>query len=177
MFSNTTDIIEPLAVYPIRFSKWSGPDGLEQFIIQQTGCKPYSGAGICPRIQQQTTILRSVDNTYYYDDNLSNPHEVQYTLFGHNGDQSEYEPKFNAPLLDINKTKHIYLYRVRPNGRAKEYLWYGQYNIVGSTKKPHPGKDGIMRDIILLHLKRPPGRTLVAIQELGTSVGIDSFSG
>lgn len=134
------------------FSKWSGPNGLEQFIIQQTGCRPYSGAGICPRIKQQTTILRSVDNTYYYDDDLSDPNRVQYTLFGHNGDQSECEPKFNAPLL--NKTKHIYLYRVRRNGKTQEYMWYGKYTIVGSTKKPHPGKDGIMRNIILLHMQQ-----------------------
>lgn len=139
---------------PRLFSKWSGPDGLEQFIIQQTGCRPYSGAGICPRIKQQTTILRSVDNTYYYDDDLSDPNRVQYTLFGHNGDQSEYEPKFNEPLLNLNKTKHIYLYRVRRNGKTQDYLWYGKYTIVGSTKKPHLGKDGIMRDIILLYMQQ-----------------------
>ena len=42
----------------ITFSKWSGPDGLEQFIINQTGCKPYSGAGINPRIDKKTTILK-----------------------------------------------------------------------------------------------------------------------
>ena len=29
----------------ITFEKWSGPEGIEQFIINQTGCKPYSGAG------------------------------------------------------------------------------------------------------------------------------------
>ena len=38
----------------ITFSKWSGPDGIEQFIINQTGCKPYSGAGINPRIEKKT---------------------------------------------------------------------------------------------------------------------------
>ena len=51
----------------ITFSKWSGPDGIEQFIIDKTGCKPYSGAGINPRINKKTTILKSVDNTYYSD--------------------------------------------------------------------------------------------------------------
>ena len=25
----------------ISFTKWSGPEGIEQFIINQTGCKPY----------------------------------------------------------------------------------------------------------------------------------------
>ena len=34
----------------IAFSKWSGTDGIEQFIVKQTGRKPYSGAGINPGI-------------------------------------------------------------------------------------------------------------------------------
>ena len=34
----------------ITFSKWSE---MEQFIINQTGCKPYSGAGINPRIKKK----------------------------------------------------------------------------------------------------------------------------
>ena len=55
----------------ISFTKWSGREGIEQFIINQTGCKPYSGAGINPRVQKKTTILRSVDDTYYYDDDMS----------------------------------------------------------------------------------------------------------
>ena len=75
--------------YP--FSNLSIPalqdDGMKEFIINQTQCKPYSGAGICPRVKQKTTILRSVDNTYYYADNLNDVRNVKYTLFGHYGDQ------------------------------------------------------------------------------------------
>ena len=41
---------------PIRFLKWKGPEGIEQYIIEQTGCKPYSGAGISPRINKKTPI-------------------------------------------------------------------------------------------------------------------------
>ena len=52
----------------IIFNKWTD---LEKFIIQETGCKPFSGAGICPRPNKKTTILKSIDNTYYYDDDLS----------------------------------------------------------------------------------------------------------
>ena len=85
----------------ITFSKWSGPDGIEQFIINQTGCKPYSGAGINPRIEKKTTILKFVDNTYYYHDDMSDINNIQYTLFGHNGDQDETEKKFNEPLLHL----------------------------------------------------------------------------
>ena len=44
----------------IVFKKWSGPNN---FIIQTTGCKPFSGAGINPRVDKKTTILRSVDRT------------------------------------------------------------------------------------------------------------------
>ena len=138
----------------IHFSKWSGPEGLEQFIIKETGCKPFSRAGINPRINKKTTIIRSVDNTYYYDDDMSDVNSVKYTLFGHNGDQNEYEKKFNEPLLNPDKTKHIYLYRVKLDGRKKEYLWYGKYEIIGKNNKQHIGKDKMMRNIIILSLRK-----------------------
>jgi hypothetical protein len=136
------------------FSKWSGPEGIEQFIINQTGCKPYSGAGINPRIKQKTTILRSVDNTYYYDDDLTDINNIEYTLFGHNGDQNENEKKFNEPLLNKNKTQHIYVYRVRKNGKKTEYVWYGKYEITNKSNKQHIGKDRNIRNIIILSLKK-----------------------
>lgn len=138
----------------ITFSKWNGPEGMEQFIINQTGCKPYSGAGINPRIERKTTILKSVDDTYYYDDDMSDINNVKYTLFGHNGDQDENEKKFNEPLLNTEKTQHIYLYRIRKNDKTKEYVWYGKYEIVDKNTKPHIGKDNIMRNIIILSLRK-----------------------
>jgi hypothetical protein len=138
----------------ISFPKWSGPDGIEDFIIKLTGCKPFSGAGINPRIDKKTTILRSVDDTYYYDDDLSDVNNVNYTLFGHNGDQDENEIKFNEPLLNQDKTQHIYLYRLKIKGNKKEYMWYGKYEIVDKIIKPHIGKDRIMRNIIVLSLKK-----------------------
>jgi len=138
----------------ITFSKWYGPDGIEKFIIDRTGCKPYSGAGISPRKNKETTILKSVDDTYFYDDDLSNINNVKYTLFGHNGDQSENEKKFNEPLLNKNKTQHIYLYRVRKNNKKTEYIWYGKYEIVEKNTKSHIGEDYIMRNIIILSLKK-----------------------
>ena len=138
----------------IHFSKWGGPEGLEQYILNQTGCKPYSGAGINPRVAQQTTILKSVDGTFYYDDDMSDINTVKYTLFGHNGDQDEKESKFNEPLLNPEKTKHIYLYRVKSEGNSKEYLWYGKYTITGKERKSHIGKDKQNRMITVLHLNR-----------------------
>lgn len=138
----------------ITFSKWGGPDGIENFIINHTGCKPYSGAGINPRFEKKTTILKSVDNTYYYDDDMNDINNVKYTLFGHNGNQDEYEKKFNEPLLNRNKTHHIYLYRVKINDNKKEYIWYGKYEIFDKINKKHIGKDNIMRNIILLSLKK-----------------------
>jgi len=137
----------------LSFSKWSGPEGIEQFIFNQTGCKPFSGAGINPRINKKTTILKSVDDTYYYDDDLSDINNVKYTLFGHSGDQNENEKRFNEPLLNKNKTQNIYLYRVKKNGKKKEYLWYGKYDIIDKNKKIHIGKDQVMRNIIVLSLK------------------------
>ena len=93
-------------IEPMRFLKWGGPEGLETYIIEQTGCKPYSGAGINPRVDKKTTLLRSVDGTEYYDDDMSDINNPKYTLFGHNGDQDETEKKFNEPLLNINKTQN-----------------------------------------------------------------------
>jgi len=138
----------------ITFSKWSGPDGIERFIINQTGCKPYSGAGINPRIEKKTTILRSVDNTYYYDDDMSDINNIQYTLFGHYGDQDETEKRFNEPLLNINKTQNIYLYRVKKNEKKTEYIWYGKYEIIDKNVKQHIDKDYNKRNIIVLSLRK-----------------------
>jgi hypothetical protein len=115
------------------------------------GCKPYSGAGINPRPAFKTTMLKSVDDTYYYADNLENPEKVEYTLFGHNGDQDENEKKFNEPFLNPEKTEHIYLYRVTKD-RKQKYIWYGKYKIVGRTIKRNVGKDYAMRNIIVLSM-------------------------
>jgi hypothetical protein len=138
----------------IFFSKWSGPEGIEQFILNQTGCKPYSGAGINPRIERKTTLLRSVDDTYYYQDDLSDNEHIKYTLFGHNGDQDENEKRFNEPLLNKEKTQHIYVYRVKMNGRKREYIWYGKYEITDKHIKSNIGKDKRLRNVIVLSLKR-----------------------
>jgi hypothetical protein len=136
------------------FSKWSGPDGIEQFIKNQTGCKPYSGAGINPRIELKTTLLKSVDDTYYYQDDLSDIQQIKYTLFGHNGNQDENEKMFNEPLLNKEKTQHIYVYRVKLNGPTKEYVWYGKYEITDKQTQSHIGKDRQLRNIIVLSLTR-----------------------
>jgi hypothetical protein len=138
----------------IRFQAWSGPDGIEQYIINQTGCRPFSGAGINPRIDKYTTILRSVDDTYYYDDNMSDIENVEYTLFGRNGDQDENEKRFNEPLLNKEKTHNIYLYRVTQNGRKREYIWYGKYEIIHKYTKRHIGEDRNMRNIIMISLRK-----------------------
>ena len=124
--------------------------------IKETGVKPFPGSGIKNYCKEETTILRSVDNTYYYDDKLRDDdyQKVEYTLFGHNGDQNENEKKFNEPLLNPDKIKHIYLYRVKTNEKKKEYLWYGKYKIVGKYNKLHQGKDNIMRTIIILKLNQ-----------------------
>lgn len=139
---------------PLRFDKSKGPFGIEKYIFDQTGVNPFTGCGIKYYAKQQTTLLKSVDNTYYYDDNLCDPQNVEYTLFGHNGDQNEDEKKFNEPLLNPDKTKHIYLYRLKINNKKKEYLWYGKYKIVDRYSKLHQGKDKIMRRIIVLKLSQ-----------------------
>ena len=75
-------------------------------------------------------------------------------MFGHNGDQDESDRKFNEPLLNPEKTEHIYLYRVSTNGKKLEYLWYGKYEIIGQNTRAHQGKDYIMRNIVVLSLRK-----------------------
>jgi len=138
----------------ISFSNWLGIDGIEQYIVNKTGCKPYTGAGIFIKFENNTAILKSVDDTYYYDDDLRDIENVKYTLFGHNGDQDENGRKFNEPLLNKEKTQHIFLYRVKIDGKKKKYIWYGKYEIGDKNTKLHIGEDRIMRNIIVLSLKR-----------------------
>ena len=145
----------------LTFSKWSGPEGIEEFIKNKTGCKPYSGAGINPRISKHTTILRSVDDTYFYNDDLSNVDLVKYTLFGHNGDQDENEKRFNEPLLNSEKTKHIFLYRKANSKRENVYMWYGKYEIIEKERKQHIGKNNELRSIIVLTLKKIDDSNLI----------------
>jgi hypothetical protein len=136
------------------FSKWNGEDGILKYIESRTGCNPFSGSGINIRRDNKTAILKSVDNTYFYDDNLICEYNVQYTLFGHNGNQDINETKFNKSLLDATKIEHIYLYRFIPGKKIKEYIWYGKYEILSSFEQIHVGKDRLPRNIIILNLKK-----------------------
>lgn len=136
------------------FKKW---EDMNKFIIKETGCKPFSGAGINIRINEKTAILRSVDHTYYYDDDLNDIDKVEYTLFGHKGDQDEKEKRFNEPFLNPKKVKNIYLYRVKREKddiKNQEYIWYGKYEIVKKYKKMHIDKDNKLRKIIMISLRK-----------------------
>lgn len=140
---------------PISYTKFYGENGLSSVIERETSCRVFTGAGINWRRNLNTTILRSVDNTSYYADNLTDENHIEYTLFGHNGDQKEDEKRFNEPFLNKDKTKHIYVYRVKKNNKGKtEWIWYGKYEITGKHMKQHPGKDGKMRNIIIISLRK-----------------------
>jgi len=148
--------LKKLEGQPVSFSKWAGPGGIQQHMMNETGCKAFPGVGICHRPRLKTAILRSDDNndnTCYYADNLDivNP---EYTLFGPNGDQDATEKKYNEPLLNEEKTKHIYLYRVTKKNKKTTWIWYGKYTISGHHGKGHVGRDGEKRNIILLELKK-----------------------
>ena len=148
--------IEEINKQPLSFSKWAGPDGIQQHIINQTGCNVFAGVGICHRPRLQTAVLRSDDNndnTCYYADNLDIV-KPDYTLFGPNGDQDIHEKKYNEPLLNEEKTKHIYLYRVSKNKNKTTWTWYGKYTISGHHEKDHVGRDGSKRIIVLLELTK-----------------------
>jgi hypothetical protein len=140
------------------FTNWNGNKGINEFIKKKTGCSPFSGSGINIRINKNTAILRSVDYTYYYDDDLTNINNVEYTLFGHYGDQDQKEKRFNEPFLNPEKVKYIYLYRVKRdepgNIKNQEYIWYGKYEIVRKYKKRHIDKDKKIRNIIMVSLRK-----------------------
>ena len=131
----------------LSFDNW---DSINNFIKKETGCKPYNGAGINFRMDEKTAILKSVDGTSFYDDDLSDVNNIKYTLYGQNGNQDESH-KINVPLLNVNKVKHIYVYRKKKN---RIWMWYGKYKIVDKNVKTHPGFDGLDRKIIVLSLKK-----------------------
>jgi hypothetical protein len=120
-----------------------------------TGCVPYSGVGIFHNFSHKSSILRSVDNTYYYDDNLNDVINPKYTLFGQVGDQCVFEKKYNKSLFDTNKIENIYLYRVKYlNNNKKLWIWYGKYEIVNYFLKTHIDKNYVDRTIIILNLNK-----------------------
>jgi hypothetical protein len=136
---------------PIEFTKWAD---LVSHCVNITGCNPFSSEGINIRLAAKTAILRSVDGTEYYDDDLSDPIHPKYTLFGKSGDQSLEERRYNKKLLDTSSIENIYLYRVCKRNRKNVWIWYSKYRITGHFEKMHPGDDGIVRKIIVLKMER-----------------------
>lgn len=110
--------------------------------------------GITPECgpNKDITILRSIVDTYYYNDNLKDYKNVIYTLYGPIGDQSE-DIYPNNKFLDKNISKHIYLYQKNPS--SGEYRWFGKYEVLPDSKQilDHPGENGKMRKIINYTLK------------------------
>jgi hypothetical protein len=132
------------------FDRWID---LQAHAMQLTGGKSlYSGQGIY-HFTNGISILKSVDGTPYYDDNLSNPDTILYTLYGREGDQSLSEPKFNWKLL--HETRTLYVFRVT-SGTKKSWLWYGEYTIGCEPIQPkeHIDMNGVLRTIYLLTLHR-----------------------
>ena len=106
-------------------------------------------AGISNRLDG-ISFLKSVQGTPYYDDDLSDPNNIIYTLFGQVGDQN-INDRFNKPLLQ--RAKQIYLYEVNPKNKKNKYTWYGEYKINGQPMpKQHKDINGIMRTIYLINL-------------------------
>lgn len=142
--------------HPHRFHKFYGEDGLVEFIKKTTSCTIYSGSGINYRKENKTCILNSVDETGYYDDDLSNANIIEYTLQGLIGNQN-LEKICNKNLLDNTKTKYVYLFRtVKENNKRIGYIWYGKYKINREKiyTKQHPDKNNNIRTIIIITLEK-----------------------
>jgi hypothetical protein len=141
---------------PISFTKWNS---LVEYVKSRFGHGLYSGQGITNPKERDHSILRSVDGTSYYKDDLGDWDDVYYTLFGREGDQNPYEKRFNKPLLYENRL--IYLYRVLvyesgcKKGTGRKWIWYGCYEQVGPLEEIiHPDVHVRMRKIYRIRLKR-----------------------
>lgn len=132
------------------FFSWND---FKSWVEEHYGEKLYAGVGISVR-KNGNFFLRSVDNTYYYNDDLENPQHCFYTLYGKTGDQDIHEKRYNAPFLE--KSKNIYLYRVKYiTSTQKEYIWYGKYRLDGIIiEEQHPDEEGKMRTIFLVGLEK-----------------------
>lgn len=121
----------------------------EKFVLEETECKLFSSQGINYRSEKRTCILRSVEDTPYYADNLENPEAPEYTLCGKIGDQDENHMN-NKNLLNASRTEKIFLFKRTKN----EWIWYGRYIIRSKFEKNHPDVNGNDRKIIVLQLER-----------------------
>lgn len=141
---------------PIVFTRWNG---LVDYVKSRFGHGLYSGQGITNPKGRDHSVLRSVDGTSYYKDDLTDSDDVCYTLFGREGDQNPDETRYNKPLLRENRS--IYLYRVHvyesgcKKGMGREWVWYGCYRQVGPLEEmDHPEIRGYMRKIYRLRLEK-----------------------
>lgn len=120
------------------------------FVRNEIGVNLFNGQGIINRPNGKS-VLRSVDGTIYYADNLTNPASIQYTLFGREGDQDMNEPRFNHPLLS-DPNRQIYVYR-RHELNGPVWTWMGRYRIVGLPRAQlHPDINGQQRIIFIITL-------------------------
>jgi hypothetical protein len=97
---------------------------------------------------EEIIILKSVDHTYFYKDNLDQ-HPVHYTCKGQRGDQNINEYPNNMFLLNEN-IKHIYLYR-KAKGKGI-YTWYGEVKIRDFHEDSHIDVDYKIRKIYTTEL-------------------------
>ena len=120
---------------------------MNELIETKTGVKFNTRSGVIDyRKNGNVAILKSVEGTYYYNDNLSNPDLVHYTLAGKIGDQTETRRNKSVLRLGTN----IYLFEKNDRG----YSWYGKYIIVDKYVTRHIGENRVMRNVIIIILKR-----------------------
>lgn len=134
--------------------------GLQTFLTTRLHTTVFSGVGISNR-SDNTTILRLVDSTpYYLDEILQDGDRLRYTLFGKIGDQDPEEARFNRPFL--RPGRQIYAYSVSGEGADKRWIWMGRYRPetnpnTGETvleRRTHPDQNGALRTIYRVELVR-----------------------
>jgi hypothetical protein len=127
--------------FNMQFERWADA---ANYIAQQTGRRPFPSKGIIP-YTNGNILLRSVEPTPYYADDLTQLDRVLYTAEGRVGNQSL---RTCGNLAIQEKGRRIFLLEVTTEGRHTRWIWHGEYEFRGEIEEmQHPDMHNAMRTI------------------------------
>jgi hypothetical protein len=117
--------------------------------ISNNGVTSIYQAGIHNRQPEKISFLRSVRNTDYYQDDLSNQNHIKYTLCGKIGNQKILR---SNRVLTSDNIEYVYVYEEFMENEEKKYKWFGKYLKGPLETMMHPDFAGNIRIIYRLNL-------------------------
>lgn len=135
--------------FKMQFERWTAA-AVPYIAEQMGGYKPFSGQGI-RNYSNGTSLVRSVDPTPFYANNLSDLSRIAYTAEGQVGNQS-LRTRGNRGLQEPGR--RIFLLEVKKEGKHTRWIWHGEYVFRGEIEEmQHPDRNGAMRTIyrFILH--------------------------